>query len=329
MITPCPRCGETKTDSLWHGAIYKLVWAFGYRLHRCSRCRKLRFIPRHRGKSPRSSQLGSEAANAPGFAEERGALGTAEARPELKKDQVTAADSTDRDLHRCPGCGSAEYHRTRRTTIERMLRRPPMARCESCGWRFAYPGPRGEYPRTLKLEAALTLSRPAGERGAPGMGEESPGPKVTQQVTVVDHPNHGSRCCSACGSMKYHRTRRTTLERLLRRPPMARCESCGLRFPYPRRSEEYPGTSKLGAAATASHVGEEGRPSRTVEESSPPKVDKQGTAADSSSRGLSRCPFCGSTTYRRSRRTTLEHLLLRPKMARCRRCRKRFPYPKR
>ena len=331
MTSPCPRCGATKVDPVWHGAIYKLVWAFGYRLYRCSRCRAPRFIPRHHGKSLDSSQLGKEAANAPGFAEERGALRTVEAHPEGKKDQVTAADSSDRGLRRCPACGSTQYHRTKRTTLERMLRRPKMANCESCGLRFPYPGHPEKSPDAVKSEEeAATVPRTAVEKKPSGMAEESTQPKVTKQVTAADSSDRGLLGCPACGSTQYHRTKRTKLERLRSRQAVARCDKCGMRFRHPRRREKYPDALKLGeAGATVSHVEEEGRASRTAEESSPPKVEKQGTAADSSDRGLSRCPICGSTAYRRSRRTTLEHLLLRPKMARCRICRKRFPYPKR
>jgi hypothetical protein len=39
------------------------------------------------------------------------------------------------------------------------------------------------------------------------------------------------------------------------------------------------------------------------------------------------CPRCGSKHYHRSRRSFFEHLLLRPKMARCNKCRYRFPHP--
>jgi uncharacterized Zn finger protein len=412
MSTPCPRCGETKTDPVWHGVIYRLVYAFGYRLHRCARCRAPRFIPRHHGKSRDSSQLGNGPASARALAGEIGALGTGEAGPGPEKEHLTAADFPDRDRRRCPACGSTEYHRTKRTGLERLSLRPPMARCENCGMRFVYPGRREKYPEALKSAgAAATLplfpeekktqdmtqenaqprvskqvaaadssdrdskrcpacgsteyhrtrrtklehfrrrppmarckkcgtrfphpgrrekypeplkyvgpaakaSGPAEEQKAPRMAEESPRPKVTQPVTVVDYTEHGRRCCPVCGSSKYHRSRRTTLDRLLLRSAMAHCEKCGSRFPYPKPHHEHSDSVKSGeAAANASHVGEEGRASRT--------------AADSSSRGLNRCPFCGSTAYRRSRRTTLEHLLFRPKMARCRHCRKRFPYPKR
>ena len=39
------------------------------------------------------------------------------------------------------------------------------------------------------------------------------------------------------------------------------------------------------------------------------------------------CPYCGGTHYRRSRRRWWERLMKRPRMARCRRCIRRFPYP--
>jgi ribosomal protein L37AE/L43A len=407
--------------------MYKLVWAFGYRLHQCARCRAPRFIPRDHGKSPHSSQLGKELVSASPFAEERGVLRTAERNPESKvtrqvtaadssergsprcpvcgstayhrthrttlerilsrpkvarcekcglrfsypghrdrpsgsvklgeavataprsaeeerapkmaeentlpkvTKQVAGADSSNRGLHRCPTCGSTKYHRTRRTILEHLLLRRWMARCEKCGMRFPYPGHRERYPDLLKVrEPVATAPHPAEERRAPEMAEESSQPKVTQQVTVVDYSNHGLRVCPDCGSSKYHRSRRTTLERVLLRPAMAHCEKCGARFPYPGHYDKSPDSVKSGKkAVTLSQVGEEGRASRTAEESSQPKVAKQGAAADSSNRGLRRCPVCGSTAYRRSRRTILERILLRPRMARCRNCRKRFPYPKR
>jgi hypothetical protein len=427
MTSPCPKCGETKTDPVRHGLMYKLVWAFGYRLHECARCRALRFIPRHDGKSPHSSQLGKGPASAPPFAEKRGALRTAEESPEPKvikqvtaadssgrglrrcpvcgstayhrihrttlerilsrpkvarcercgmrfpypghrdrssgsaklgeavataprsadekkvprmaeestqpkvTKQVTGVDSSNHGLRRCPTCGSTKYHRTRRTTLEHLWLRPQMARCEKCGMRFPYPGHREKYPDPLKVrEPAATVPRPAEEKRAPEMAEESSQPKLNQQVIVVDFSNHGLRLCPDCGSSKYHRTRRTILERVLLRPAMARCERCGARFPYPGHHDRSPDSVKSGEeAATVSHVGEEGRASRTAEESSQPKVAKQGTAADSSNRGLRRCPVCGSTSYRRSRRNILERILMRPRMARCRKCRKRFPLPER
>jgi len=244
--------------------------------------------------------------------------------------QVTGADSSNYELHRCPTCGSTEYHRTKRTTLEHLLLRPKMGRCEGCGSRFLYPGRREKHPDPLEVvEPAATVYRPAEERTLPEMAEGSSQPEVTPQVKVVDYSDHGLRRCPYCGSSKYYRTKRTTLDRILLRPAMAHCEKCETRFPYPRHHDRSPDSVKSGGeAATVSHVGEQGRASRTAEESSQPKVDKQGTTADSSKGGLFHCPSCGAAAYRRSRRTTMERILLRPKMARCRNCRKRFPYPK-
>jgi uncharacterized protein with PIN domain len=407
--------------------MYKLVRAFGYRLHECARCRAPRFIPRHNGEFPHSSQRGKAPVSVPPLAEESGALRTAEESPEPKgSKQVTAADSSDRGLrccpacgsaeyhrihrttlerilsrpkvarcekcglrfpypghrhrssgsvelgdgvatappsaeekkalgmaeeniqpkvtkqvagadssnqglHRCPTCGSTKYHRTRRTTLEHLLLRPQMARCEKCGMRFPYPGHHEKYPGPLKVgEPAAKVSRPTEERRAPEMAEASSLPKLTQQVIVVDFSNQGLRLCPDCGSSKYHRSRRTILERVLKRPAMARCERCGARFPYPGHHDRSPDSVKSREeAATVSEVGEEGRASRTAAESSQPKAAKQETAAGSSNSGLHRCPVCGSTAYRRSRRNILERILLRPRMARCRNCRKRFPLPER
>jgi len=234
MISPCPKCGATKTDPVPRGVKYDLVWAFGYRLQRCSRCRAARYIPRNREKSRGSSPAEPEPQSKPRLAAETGTLGTADRSPEPKKVQVTAADSSDANLLRCP----------------------------------------------------------------------------------------------ACGSTKHHRTQRTKLERMLQRPPMGRCERCGKRFPYIMHHDESPDSVESGeAVASTSHNREKGLGPRTTEESDQPSVGTQGTAAESSSRELSRCPYCGSTAYRRSRRRTLEHLLSRPKMARCTHCKKRFPFP--
>ncbi len=387
MASPCPKCGGTKTDPVSHGLMYNLAWAFGYRLQQCSRCRTSRYMPRHRGGSSHPSQLGKERVSPLGLAEEERALGSAEARPGPNRDQATAPGPMKCELPRCPACGRTKSHRTQRTTMERMLRRPPMLRCESCGMRFPHPGLRAEYfeplkllevgetvpcaaevrktpekaeektqpevpkqaatapriveekktPRTSEektqpeiLKQGAAVSRFAEEERAPTMAGDSAQPEFAKRVNAAASPDGDLRSCPACGSTKSHRTRRTTMERLLQRPPMARCEGCGMRFPYFERHDRSPDLVKSGeAAASASHVGEEGRGARRTEESSQPNVDKQGTAAASSKRGLNRCPFCGSTGYQRSRRSTLEHLLLRPKMARCRNCRKRFPYLKR
>jgi hypothetical protein len=229
----------------------------------------------------------------------------------------------------CPACGSRNFHRTKRTVIERMLLRPRMVRCESCGIRFPRPRVRAAYFEPLKTVQAGGIVPPSTEvKKAPQMAEDNTPPEIAKRVTAAVSSDGNLRICPACGSTKSHRTRRSTLERLLQRPPMARCEGCGTRFPYFQRHDKPPDSMKSGeAAASARQVGEEGMGSRTTEETPQPKAGEQGTAADSSNRELRCCPFCGSTSFQRSRRTRLEHLLLRPKMARCRNCHKRFPHP--
>jgi hypothetical protein len=233
MTSPCPRCGTTRIDPVPHGPMYRLVWAVGYRLCRCSRCRLPRFVRKHQHESPNSLQSSEKAAAGPHFDEER------------------------------------------------------------------------------------MSSRIAGEAFAP---------KVTKQVASADSSNRGSGCCPVCGGSQYHRSRRTTLERILLRPRMARCENCGSRFPYTMPVKKSPDSFHRGEEAAAGrHYAEETR--EIAEETFAPKVSKQVASADSSNRGWGHCPACGSTEYRRSRRATLERILLRPRMARCRKCRKRFPYP--
>jgi uncharacterized Zn finger protein len=328
MTTPCPRCGETKTDPVWHGLMYKLVHAFGYRLHQCARCHAPRFIPRHHEKSHDSSKLGNGPANAPVFPAGGGNSRKVEASLEPKKDRVTAADSSDDELHRCPACGSSEYHRTKRTKLERLRFRPPIARCEGCGMRFPYPGHRVKYPEALKL-AGATASGSAEETKAPNMAAENTPPKVTKEGTAADRSDGASPRCPACGSKEYHRTKRTRLEHFRLRPPMARCEKCGMRFPHPGRREKYPEPLKfVGPAATVSGSAEEKKAPGMAEETSGPKVTQPVTVVDYTEHGLRCCPVCGSSKYHRSRRTILDRALLRSKMAHCEKCGSRFPYPR-
>jgi uncharacterized Zn finger protein len=326
----CPVCGSTAYHHIHRTTLERILSR--PKVARCEKC-GLRFpYPGHRDRSSGSAKLGEAVATVPRSAEEKRAprMDEENTQPKVTK-QVAGADSSNRGLRRCPVCGSTAYHRIRRTTLEHLLLRPRMARCEKCGLRFPYPGHREKYPDLLKVaEPAASVPCPAEERRAPEMAEASSKPKVTQHVIVLDYANHGLRHCPDCGSTAYHRTHRTTLERILSRPAMAHCEKCGARFPYPGHHDKSPDSVKSGEeAATVSHVGEEGRASRTAAESSQPKIAKQGTAAVSSKRGLRRCPACGSTAYRRSRRTILERILLRPRMVRCSNCRKRFPCPQR
>jgi len=303
MIRPCPKCGATKTDPVPHNFKYNLARALGYRLQKCSRCRAARYLPRHSEKRYGSSQSGKDLINEPGFGEKPGRLVRPEAEPSLGR--PSAADSSNGDVFHCPACGSRGYHRTERTTRERILRRAPMARCEICGLRFPHPG----HPSSTKLAEAPTAgSELAEEKQLPKMAKENPQTEVPQEAAHAKPSNDEVPKCPSCGSSKYHRTQRTALEKALQRPPMARCEKCGKRFPYVKHPDE-PSASTPARKKTHPNGGEEA------------------DAAGSSNQETGRCPFCGSGNYRRSRRTAAERLLFRPKMARCSHCRKRFPFP--
>ncbi len=109
MATPCPKCGAEKTEDPYHGLLYSLAKAFGYRLRICSRCHRRRFLPVHR---PRIDDL-----------EEPEPLPSAEAKPPGA----------------CPKCGKVDFRRSRRRSWERLIGRGPMARCRACKTRFPMP----------------------------------------------------------------------------------------------------------------------------------------------------------------------------------------------
>jgi predicted nucleic acid-binding Zn-ribbon protein len=331
MISPCRKCGATKTEPVRHGIIYKVARASGYRLCQCSRCRKLRLIRRHDDVLSTSLKSGKEAATVACVAEEGQAPKPAQKDLEPKINQpLAAADSSHRGSHRCPDCGSTKYHRTKRTALEHLLLRPPMARCELCRSRFPYPKHRHGSSSSAKLrEAAATTTapHPAEEKRAARMAEQNTQPQVSKLVDSADSSRRGAPCCPTCASTKYHRTKRTSLEHFLLRPRMARCENCGARFPYPRHHHRSSSSAESGQAATVPRLPEEKMAPKTGEEKTRPELTKPGASADSSSRGLGGCPACGSSKYHRTKRTTLEHLLLRPRMAHCEKCGARFPYP--
>jgi hypothetical protein len=112
MAEPCRKCGETKTESIPHGLRYSIARIVGYRLRMCSRCRRLRLLPRH----------------AEGVA-------YAASKPAAKR------KTRPREPGVCPRCGSNDYRRSRRRFLERLIRRPPMARCRVCRKRFPLPRP--------------------------------------------------------------------------------------------------------------------------------------------------------------------------------------------
>jgi hypothetical protein len=326
MISPCPKCGATKTDPVPHNFRYELARVFGYRLQRCSRCRKARYLPRHHRINRDSSPAGKESMKQGGFAQDPVTLMRSEAPPAPQEDHGEVGETSERGGPQCPACGSIRYHQTHRTRMEWLLRRPALARCENCGLRFPYPGRRAKDPEALEVVAIVPRS--AEEEKASKMTKEKTQVQALKQEFPADAPYSDLPRCPACGSNKHHRTERNTLERVLGRPPMARCEKCGKRFPYSKSRVESHDSKKSGPTpASKGRVRGERSGSGNMEGTAQPNDDKAGPIADSSEEGSSRCPFCGSTSYRRSRRSAAERLLLRPKMARCSHCRKRFPLP--
>ncbi len=110
MATPCRRCGTTKTEPVSRGALRGLARVLGFKLRRCARCQRRRWL---REKDFRRAGKASVIATAP---------------------------PPDPDGYNgCPRCGADEFITVSRNLVERLLRRAPMARCKSCGKRFSVP----------------------------------------------------------------------------------------------------------------------------------------------------------------------------------------------
>jgi hypothetical protein len=161
MASPCPHCGDTKTESIKHGFIHDTLWNRGYHLRRCSFCNRWRLFkradPNQRhpddmtmeelqehfdqkiaeasGKSPAASDT-LEGNMSPDSLQQSG-----EHQAEASSSSIGLAEATDEvDEYRlCPKCGSTIFRRSHRRWYERLLRRPRMARCMKCDRRFPYP----------------------------------------------------------------------------------------------------------------------------------------------------------------------------------------------
>jgi hypothetical protein len=159
MASPCPRCGAIKTESVRHGIIYHLFWSLGYHLRRCSQCDRWRVFRRGRSRAeleevpvPNSGadsslEVGGESppekgAGTAGGGEREAATAREEGSASAEGDEAyVPADWEDSpyDYGCCPKCGSTLYRRSHRTSFERLIGRPRMARCLKCGHRFPYP----------------------------------------------------------------------------------------------------------------------------------------------------------------------------------------------
>ncbi len=155
METPCPRCGNLKTESIRHGTVYSVCWRMGYHLRRCSYCNRPRLIPRGQGRHPTDMtweelednfrhQIAATSGRLPARTPpDWDAL----AIPESLRVPVTsvphaalAEETADTaEYPRCPRCDSTAVRRSRRRWYERLLKFPPMARCRKCRTRFRHP----------------------------------------------------------------------------------------------------------------------------------------------------------------------------------------------
>lgn len=137
--------------------------------------------------------------------------------------------------------------------------------------------------------------------------------------------------CSRCGATKTETVRHGLMYNLARRfgYRLRKCGRCRrLRLlPLHNHGEDHSDTANRGPN-TSSGV------TQTADKPLRPESDRAATGAAKvrpevqSGKNSHRCPRCGATEFRRSRRNLLEHILFRPRMARCKRCRCRFRYPK-
>jgi predicted RNA-binding Zn-ribbon protein involved in translation (DUF1610 family) len=233
MSSPCPKCGETRTDPVPHGTMYNLMYSFGYRTQLCSRCRKKRFVRIHNGRRSGGSRRGMEPVGSSWLAAaSKGGVG-AEGQAAAGKVLTPAAGSSEGQT--CPECGSPKFHRTRRNQLERLRNSSPMARCDNCGKRFPYHENREdswEWAKTGKAgaEVSAKVKENSTSRGPKAVSSTD----IHRPETGADSSGDGLARCPACGSTSYRRSHRTTGERLLLRPKMARCQQCRKRFPYPK-----------------------------------------------------------------------------------------------
>ena len=130
MVPPCQKCGATRTESVRHRypVRYALARGFGYRLRLCGRCNRLRLIRKdffeHAHSEPPADALPFPDTELP-------------LEPPTPEPQEEAAAPETQVF--CPHCGSAKYRRSKRRWYERLVGRPPMARCRVCYRRFPYP----------------------------------------------------------------------------------------------------------------------------------------------------------------------------------------------
>jgi hypothetical protein len=97
---------------------------------------------------------------------------------------------------------------------------------------------------------------------------------------------------------------------------------------FNRKIEEAKAKAQFASHRTGDKMGSKasGGPPGVTNQPSESTVGPADSAAETRETGL--CPKCGSTVFRRSRRRWYEKIMKRPRMARCLKCGRRFPYPR-
>ena len=161
MSSPCPHCGETKTESVPRGMIYNFLWRMGHSLHRCSFCKRRRLLKRLNPNRPYPEDMMLEELQERfnrEFAKSLGRIPQATEMSESKMARDSPAGSNGPEIKSvgtygdlaeafaetdfsncCPKCRSTHYRTSRRRWYERLMKRPKMARCSNCHHRFPYP----------------------------------------------------------------------------------------------------------------------------------------------------------------------------------------------
>jgi len=161
MVTPCPRCGTTNTESVRHGFVYHRLWNMGYHLRQCAHCNRKRLFKRGERMPCRPDEMTAEELTkrfnrkieeakartqeylrrAEGKMASNLSEGSDRARnqPSGSSGRGADVDTGVEESGLCPKCGSAAFRRSRRKWYEKIFKRPRMARCLKCRRRFPYP----------------------------------------------------------------------------------------------------------------------------------------------------------------------------------------------
>ena len=159
MGIACPRCGTETTDPVTHGFAYNLCRKFGYHLRRCANCHRRRLLKHrtnhHHSNEPEMEELSqdysrqlerasprplatNEISDGNPASDMNNKSGLPSAVPSLPPEGNVESPKRVGNYYMCPTCGSTDCHRSRRRWWERLIKRPPMARCHRCNHRFPY-----------------------------------------------------------------------------------------------------------------------------------------------------------------------------------------------